>query len=140
MSDDIFESDLGDDPFATVEGGKALSFKDAKVGDSYEGTVISLPAVKQHIDFESGKPAEWPDGNPVQTVVTGIEVDGEKRSLWAKKPSSMFRALQDAQKESGQRIKVGDTLKIVWEKSEKNVKNPRFNDVKIYKVVHTPKK
>ena len=34
-------------------------------------------------------------------VVLLVEVQGEIRSIWAKKPSSMFRALKTAQKDAG---------------------------------------
>jgi hypothetical protein len=94
--------------------------------------VISLPEVKQARNYETGEPEVWSDGSPVQTVVTGLEVDGEKRSLWAKRPSSMFRALAEAQQEAGGRIAIGDTLTVTWVRSEKNVKNPRLADTKIY--------
>lgn len=129
MSDDMFDTD---DPFASDSFGKALSFKSVKEGHSYTGKVVALPTIRQARDFTSGELKFWPDGNKVETVVVGLEVDGEKRSVWAQKPSSMYRAISDAQKEAGARIALGDELTITWVRSEPNKKNPKLNDSKIY--------
>lgn len=127
---DKFGSDA-QDPFAS-ESAPSLSFKRAKEGDSYTGTVASLPVVMQQRNFEDGTAEVWPDGNPKQVVTFKVEIDGEILSVWAKKPSSLFKALQEAQKDAGGRLAVGDTLTITWESSEPNKKNPKLNDAKIY--------
>jgi hypothetical protein len=130
MSDDMFDTE---DPFAGDGFGKALSFKRVKEGHTYKVKVLKRPTLRQATDFTSKKPKTWPDGNPVMTVVIAVEdEEGEKKSVWAQKPSSMFRALKDAQEEAGAKIEPGDTLEITWVRSEPNKKNPDLNDSKIY--------
>lgn len=131
---DKFGTDAAADPFAS-ESAPSLSFKRAKEGDSYTGTVASLPVVMQQRNFEDGSMEVWPDGNPKQVVTFKVEIDGEVLSVWAKKPSSLFRALQEAQKEAGGRMAVGDTITIKWVRSEPNAKNSKLNDAKIYEAV-----
>lgn len=133
MSDDKFASSNDSvDPFAK-ESAPSLSFKRVKEGHTYSTKILSLPVVRQQRDFESGEMLTWPDGNKREVVVMKVEVDGEEFSVWAKKPSSLFSALQNAQKEAGTRFAVGGTLDITWESSEPNAKNAKLNDVKIYK-------
>ena len=126
---DKFSTDK--DPFAS-ESAPALSFKKVAEGHSYTGKVVSLPVVMQQRNFDSGELEVWKDGNPKQVVTFKVEVDGEVFSVWAKKPSSLFKALQDAQKEAGDRLAIGDTITITWTSSEPNTKNPKLNDIKIY--------
>lgn len=129
---DMFESD---DPFSGDGFGKALSFKRVREGHTYKVKVLKRPVLRQATDFTTKKPKTWPDGNPVMTVVISVENEGEKASVWAQKPSSMFRALKDAQEEAGSKIEPGDWLEITWTHSEENKKNPDMNDAKIYKAV-----
>lgn len=128
---DKFGTDQSD-PFAN-ESAPSLSFKKVQEGHSYTGKVVSLPVVMQQRDFESGEMLTWPDGNKREVVTFKIEVDGEVFGVWAKKPSSLFKALQEAQKEAGDRLAIGDELTITWVSSEPNKKNPKLNDAKIYK-------
>lgn len=126
-----------DDPFNKPESAPALSFKDAPIGAKYVCKVVDLPSRVQSRDFETGERATWPDGNPKMSVVTGVEVNGERRSLWAPDPSAMFAAIVDAQKQSGQRIAVGGTLVVEYTGDKPNEKNPRLNPQKQYRVTYS---
>lgn len=122
------------DPFAGGGSRPSVTFKDAPVGTTYTGTVTEAPQFVQARDFESGLPALWPDGKPKMTVVTSIAIDGEERSLWAPKPSAMFRAIQEAQLAAGAKIAVGGTLTVTFTGEKPNEKNPRLNPQKLYSV------
>ena len=127
-----------DDPFDVPASAPSLSFKDARIGFSYSGKVVKLPELIQARDYETGGLAYWPDENPKMTVVLHLEVDGEVRSLWAPKPSSMFAAIAAAQTENGTRMKLGDTLTVTFTGERANEKNPRLNPAKQYKVAIEP--
>lgn len=126
-----------DDPFAKPESAPSLSFKDAPVGTRYVCKVVDLPQRVQSRDFETGERATWPDGNPRMSVVTGVEVDGERRSLWAPDPSAMFAAIVDAQRNANARIAVGGTLVVEYIGDKPNEKNPKLNPQKQYRVTYS---
>lgn len=128
------------DPFAGSESRPSVSFKDKPVGTSFTLKVIEAPKITQARDYESGQPAFWPDGNPKQTIVTGVvdTTTGEELSLWAAKPSAMFRAIGDAQKAAGAQITPGGTLTVTFSSEKPNEKNPRLNPQKLYTVTYTP--
>lgn len=127
-----------DDPL-DYEKAPSLSFRDAAIGTMYRGVITSRPKLVQSRDFESGEPKTWPDGNPVMSVVVILDVDGEARSLWAQRPSSMFAALVEAQKIAGAGpMQEGGTLyvKLVGEKP--NSKNPKLHPAKQYAAKYEP--
>lgn len=127
------------DPFAQTDSLPSVSFKDAPIGTSYTLKVLKAPEVVQARDYETGRPAFWSDGNPKQTVVTTVvDSNGEERSLWAAKPSALFRAIGDAQKAAGAQIKVGDTLTVTFSGEKPNEKNPRLNPQKLFTVQLQP--
>jgi hypothetical protein len=127
-----------DDPL-DYEKAPSLSFRDAAVGTMYKGVITARPKLVQSRDFESGDPKTWPDGNPVMSVVIILEVDGEARSLWAQRPSSMFAALVEAQKTAGAGpMEEGGTLHVKFIGEKPNAKNPRLNPAKQYAVKYTP--
>lgn len=127
-----------DDPFAGSDSVPSVSFKDTPVGTSYTGRVTEAPKLVQARDYESGQPAFWSDGNPKMTVVTRLDINGEERSLWAAKPSALFRAIADAQKAAGAQIAVGGTLTVTFSGEKPNEKNPRLNPQKLYTVTYQP--
>lgn len=92
-------------PFDTGNSAPAISFATrdahgnlthAPIGTRFDFTVTEAPKEVQARDFDSGSAAFWPDGNPKKTIVTGIEVNGEARTLWAPKPSAMLTAIKEA--------------------------------------------
>lgn len=101
-----------DDPFAIVKT-PAVSFKGAPIGTEVRFKVTRKATMVQGRDFETNEPKTWPDGNPVMCAVFQGIVDGEKRSLWATKPSNLFNAIGEGQAEAGgQRIDAPDELVI----------------------------
>lgn len=126
------------DPFATTDKAPSLSFKNAPVGTTYTGTVTADPKLVQSRDYKTGEPAFWPakpgeTPNPKMSVVINLTVDGEPRSLWATKPSAMFAALADAQRESG--IKIGPGVKLsVRFTGEKELEDKKKEPQKLYAV------
>lgn len=125
-----------EDPFDS-EKVPSLSFKDVQIGHSYTGTVVKRAELVQSRDYETGDPATWPDGKPKMSAVVTVEIDSERRSVWAQKPSSMFAALAEAQRAAGVKIEPGGTLtvRLVGEKPHEN---KRFNAIKQYSVTYTP--
>jgi len=127
------------DPFADAESTPSLSFANAPVGTSYKFTVLEPAKLVQSRDYETGEPATWPDGNPKMSAVLVVEVDGEKRSIWARKPSSMFSALAKAQADAGARFEAGGAGTVTFA-SEKPHENKRFNAIKQYSATYQPPK
>lgn len=124
------------DPFAS-DSHPSVSFANVPVGYTVTGTIVEAPVLLPTKNFETGQPKTWEDGNPVMAAVTVIEVDGEKRAIWAQKPSAMFAAIQAAQ-ETGGRLAVGGTLALQYTGETPNLKNPRLNPIKQYRAQYTP--
>lgn len=107
-----------EDPFAN-DSAPSVSFKNAEVGTTKTLKVLEAPVLLQQRDFDSGEPAFWPpnsDGtkNPKMAAVVKVEdaEDGEVKSVWAPKPSSLFAAIGEAQTKSGGKLQPGDELVI----------------------------
>jgi hypothetical protein len=129
------------DPFEDFDSSPGLSFATAQPGTVYKGVISRLPKELQDRDIATKKPKFWEDGQPQMCVVMTIDVetaDGpQPRSIWAKKPSSMFRALGQAQKDAGQRFALGGTLYVRLERLEPS-KTPGFSPQKIYAAKYEP--
>jgi hypothetical protein len=72
------------------------------------------------------------------SVVTQVEINGEKRSLWAAKPSALFAAIAKAQQDAGQTIAPGGTLTVRYTGDKANEKNPRLNPAKQFEAKYEP--
>lgn len=121
--------------FATRDGYGNLTH--SPVGTKFYFEVTEEPKEVQARDFDSQKPAFWPDGNPKKTIVIGVKVNGEDRTLWAPKPSATFTAIKEAlaTPQGIQPIKVGGKGSIEFTgygKAEAG-KNPQ----KLFKVEYT---
>lgn len=128
-----------EDPFAKTERNPSLSWKDKPVGTRYVCKVLERPTLVQARDFETGEKATWDDGNPRMTAVVAVEVNGEKFSLWAPKPSSMMSAIQNAQADAGAGpIEPGGTLTVEYIGDEPNRTNPKLNPAKQYRAHYQP--
>lgn len=137
------------DPFAEQEKNPSVSFKDAPIGTTYTGEVVEAPSFAQSRDYDTSEPLYWqqggkqstqPSDQPVMSIVTVLEINGERRSLWASKwakPGSMFSAIQEAQKAAGSQIAVGGRLTVTLVGVEPS-DNPKFNDRKLYKAQYVP--
>jgi hypothetical protein len=133
---------MSDDPFDVPEKKPAYSWAGAKIGTVMTGTVTDAPVEVQSRNFDTGKPETWDDGNPKMAVVVGVEVDGEKLNLWARKPSALFAALAKAHKADkdagGQGIAVGGELKVQLSGQKKNPEKPKLNPQNLFRAKFKP--
>lgn len=118
----------------------SISFKDAKIGTSYTGTITDAE-VAQVRNYETGEPEFWEDGNKkVQIVVTlatdyvdpsSEEDDGTRKVyLFGQKLAAAKAAL----KASGMsKLEIGTKFTITFE-SEKPASNKKYNNVKVYSI------
>ena len=118
----------------------SLSFKDAKIGTSYTGTIIDLQTVQVR-DFATGDPKFWDDGKPQLQVQVTLDTDlrdpeidddnGERRVyLFGQK----LIAAKAALKESGlAKFELGTEFTIKLS-GEKPAKTKGFNPVKQYEI------
>lgn len=125
------------DPFEGAEKVPSVSFKDSPIGTVVTMKVTKKAELVQTRDFDTNEPATWPDGNPKLAAVIVGEVDGEERSFWATKPSSMFSAIAEAQKVAGARIAPGGVLKVKFD-AEKPNPDKKKSAQKLYKAIYTP--
>jgi uncharacterized protein with beta-barrel porin domain len=128
------------DPNSLLNGKSvpSISFKDAKVGDAYTGTITALETAQVR-NYESGEPEFWEDGNPkLQIVVTlatsygdGAEDDGERKVyLFGQK----LQAAKAALKEAGlTKLEIGSSFTITYS-GTKPSSNKKYNDVKLYSI------
>lgn len=118
----------------------SISFKDAKIGDSFTG-VITDAEVAQVRNYETGEPEFWEDGNKkVQIIVTlatdyvdpeAEEDDGSRKVyLFGQKLAAAKAAL----KASGMtKLEVGTKFTITFS-GEKPASNKKYNNVKVYSI------
>lgn len=130
------------DPFALTESLPALSFRDAPIGTTHTGTILTEAELVQSRNYESGELDFWDEAKtqPVMCAVVSLVLpSGEARSVWARKPSALFTAIALAQKEAGAGPMVpGGTLSITFTGTEPHKTNPRLSPRKLYKAVYTP--
>lgn len=135
-----------DDPF---EGGikvPSLSWRDLPVGSTFVLDVLEPAKLLQSRDFDTSEPAFWDpptNSQPKMSAVVNTRVRsgphsvGEDRSVWAAKPSSLFVAIANAQREAGQKIQPGGVLRLRFS-GEKPHENKRFNAIKQYEAKYEP--
>ena len=126
------------DPFASSAKAPALSFKDAPVGTEFTGTIDELPVEQRARDYETGDPASWPDGRDKMVAIVGLTVNGEARTIWAVRGTSMHAAISDASKTAGERIAIGGELTVSYTGDKPNKSNPRLKPAKQYKATYRP--
>lgn len=82
-------------------------------GTRIGGRVVEAPKLVQQRNFNTKQP-DWWDAEktqPKMAVVTALDVNGVTMSLWAKKPSDLFAAINKVMNETGGGpIVIGDTL------------------------------
>lgn len=132
------------DPLEGGDKAPAVSFNNAPVGTVVCLEVTSQAKLVQSRNYETGELDYWPGnvpgqpGNPKMAVVINGTVNGEERSLWATKPSSMLAALQAAQKQAGQRIGPGGKLWVKFDHETPHPTNPKLNAKKEYVAKYEP--
>lgn len=122
-----------------------LSFKDTRVGEGYEGTVVSARTVQVRNYEDPTKLEYWDDGKPkLQIEVTlatdyadptDPDDDGQRRVfLFGQK----LRAAQDEFRKKGlKKLEAGFHFKIKLV-GTKPSQNKRYNDVKLYEIEIDP--
>lgn len=134
--DDLMKSSTG-----------APSFKFERHGDLVKGKVVDV-ASGQQFDMKTNAPLFWDDGNPrTQLIITlqtdlrdaQIEDDDGQRRIFAKKPSQMLRAINDAfQKAGGRTItERGATLAVKYVSDEPSSR-PGLSPAKVYVAQYLP--
>lgn len=147
----------GFDPFEQGDKTSAATFKEAPFGSMLTIQIDDDAKWLQTRDYRTGEPAYW-DARPGETpnpkmaaVVTGIVAStpwavqsgqaGERRSVWAEKPSNLFTAIQNAKRAAGNGtalpILAGGTLDVALT-GEEPPKDPRNNPAKTYQARYTP--
>jgi len=124
----------------------SISFKNAKIGDSFTGTITALDSVQVR-DFATGDPKFWDDGKPQMQVQVTLDTsytdpeldedDGSRRVyLFGQKLAAARQALKEA---GAQKFEIGMGFTITLS-ATKPAKTKGFNDVKIYSITLTPAK
>jgi hypothetical protein len=124
----------------------SVSFKDAKVGDSFTGTITDLETAQVR-NYDSGEPEFWDDGKPkLQIVVTlatdyidpTLEADDGTRKVYL--AGQKLTAAKQAMKEAGiQKLEKGFQFTIAYVGSKPS-SNKKYNDVKLYGITIVPSK
>jgi hypothetical protein len=122
----------------------SISFKDAKVGDSFTGVITDLRTVQVR-SYDSGEPEFWDDGKPkLQIEVTLAtdyldpmldEDDGTRRVyLFGQKLSA---AKQEMKAKGLSKLEKGMKFTISFT-GEKPASNKKYNNVKLYGIEIEP--
>jgi hypothetical protein len=122
----------------------SISFKDAKVGDSFTGVITDLRTVQVR-SYDSGEPEFWDDGKPkLQIEVTLAtdyldpsldEDDGTRRVyLFGQKLSA---AKQEMKAKGLSKLEKGMAFTISFV-GEKPSSNKKYNNVKMYGIAIEP--
>lgn len=122
----------------------SISFKDAKVGDSFTGTITDLRTV-QVKSYDTGEPEFWDDGKPkLQIEVTLAtnyldpeldEDDGTRRVyLFGQK---LAAAKQEMKSKGLSKLEKGMAFTITFT-GTKPASNKKYNDVKLYGIEIDP--
>src|SRR4029077_9799613 len=92
-----------------------VSWAGVQPGHTVTGRVLEAPEETQHRDFATGKPDTWDNGDPKMSVVTALEVDGERQALWCIRPSALYGAIVEAVQRAGATgVDVGGWLKVTY--------------------------
>lgn len=88
------------------------------VGDIFEGDFLEADE-RQARDYDTDEPKTWDDGSPVIEYVivfaTNLRDDADddgRRTLYAEKHKSLFKAMQTALREAGLKWSDGPHLKV----------------------------
>lgn len=124
----------------------SISFKDAKVGDSFHGVITDLETAQVR-NYDSGEPEFWDDGKPkLQIVVTlatdyiDPELEGDDGTRKVYLAGQKLTAAKQAMKEAGiQKLEKGFKFTIAYVGSKPS-SNKKYNDVKLYGITIVPSK
>lgn len=118
----------------------SISFKDAKIGESFTGTITNLETAQVR-NYETGDPEFWEDGKPkLQIVVTlatdyidpTLESDDGSRKVYLF--GQKLAAARQAMKDSGfTKLELGTKFTITFS-GEKPSSNKKYNNIKVYSI------
>lgn len=139
------------DPFEGGEKVPSITWQvsrgnDYPIGTKYTIELDESPKLLQSRNYDTNEPDWWDDAKTqpkMSAVLTGIVLVGpqgvgEKRSVWANKPSNLFVGLKEAQTGDGNKFKKGSkvTIELVGTEPAKNDPQGKKNPVKLFKVTH----
>ena len=131
-----------DDINAQLQQTGAPAFPYEAHGDTCEGVVTDYH-MRQSFKFGTTELDFWPDGNPKQELVINVDIgetgdfDTTERRLYAKKNGAMWKALQEALRESGAIFERGGRIKMRYT-GDGESKTKGFKPPKLYKAKWTP--
>jgi hypothetical protein len=116
----------------------SISFKDAKVGDSFTGTITDLRTVQVR-SYDSGEPEFWDDGKPKLQIEVTLATDyldpslddddGTRRVyLFGQK---LAAAKQEMKAKGLSKLEKGMSFTISFV-GEKPSSNKKYNNIKLY--------
>ena len=134
-----------EDPFASAEKTPSLSWKNQPINTVFVCEVLEAPKLLQTRNYKTGKPDYWDDDptQPKMAAVINVLVQagphsvGEKRSIWAQKPSNLFVEIREAQTTAGALIAPGGILQLKFV-GEVPHSDPKNNPIKQYKARYSP--
>lgn len=118
----------------------SISFKDAKVGEGFTGTITDLRTVQVR-SYDSGEPEFWDDGKPkLQIEVTlatdylNPELEGDDGTrrvyLFGQK---LAAAKQEMKNKGFSKLEKSMKFTISWV-GEKPSSNKKYNNIKLYEI------
>jgi hypothetical protein len=118
----------------------SISWKGKAIGATLTGKVFKAPEIVQQRDYETRELEFWQDGQPKNTIVIGIEVNGEKRNLWASIPSALQKALIEARDAAGDGVQIeeGGELTITFTDEKPIPGKEHLNPQKIFSAKYVP--
>ena len=128
------------DPNALLMATGSRSAKFEEVGATVVGLVRTVE-VRQRNDIKTGEPMTWPDGNPRNQLIIGLQTEAHEdedddgvRSLYVPIPSQLQKALAEAIRKAGASgISQGMKVGVKFSKTEPP-KTRGFSPTKIYTV------
>ena len=131
-----------DDINAQLAQTGAPAFPYETPGDTCDGILTDFH-MRQSFIYQTTTLDFWPDGNPKMELVLTVDIgetgdhDTTERRLYAKKGGNMWRALQEALRESGGRLERGGRIKMRYT-GDGESKTKGYKPPKLYRAKYTP--
>lgn len=133
---------------ALLAGGEGVTLKPTTIGETLGGVIVAAES-RQVMDYSTQEPKTWKDGKPqiqiVITVTTGNKTDDGEDELgkiyiktWGEQKQALLAAIRDTGLDADHALAPGNTMTVTY-RGEKPNENPRFNAVKLYEYVITPR-
>lgn len=134
---------------ALLAGGEGVTLKPTTIGETLGGTIVAAES-RQVMDFSTQEPKTWKDGKPqiqiVITVTTGNKTDDGEDELgkiyiktWGEQKQALLAAIRDTGLDADHALAPGNTMTVTYCGEKPNEKKPKFNAVKLYEYVITPR-